>query len=131
MCATKLKCSCRSICTEVGHSGTKLCDGEYVTYHAVKTGPVQDVSDISSSEVIAGFLISVWINVPLLESGNSSLQLSADVACYSLLLVGICTYIHYGDNVVDALINDANKSASSHHIHIEPVIGTSCLSFCL
>ena len=44
----------------------------------------------------------------LLESGSSSLQLSADVACNQWLLVGICTYGHCGDDVVDALINEAS-----------------------
>ena len=43
-----------------------------------------------SSEGIAGFIISVRISLPLLESGSSSLQLDADVACNPWLLVGIC-----------------------------------------
>ena len=58
-----------------------------------------------SSEGIAGFLISVWISVPLLESLSCSLSLSADVVCNTWLLVGICTYGHCGDGVVNALID--------------------------
>ena len=53
------------------------------------------------SEGITGFIISVRVRVPLLESG------SLDVACNPWLLVGLCTYGHCGDDVVDALINEA------------------------
>jgi hypothetical protein len=42
-----------------------------------------------SLEGIAGFLISFRVRVPLLESGGSSLKLSADVASNPLLLVGV------------------------------------------
>jgi hypothetical protein len=53
-----------------------------------------------SSEGIAKFLISIRISDSLLESGSSSLWLSADFACYPWCLVGICTYSHYGNNVM-------------------------------
>ena len=46
--------------------------------------------------------------IPLLESGSSTLQLSAAVACYPWLLVGKCTYGHCGDDVIDALIDEAS-----------------------
>ena len=48
-----------------------------------------------SSEGIAGFLISVRISVLLLLKRP----------LYPWLLVGICTYGHCGDGVVDALID--------------------------
>jgi hypothetical protein len=59
------------------------------------------------SEGIAGFLLSVRISLPLLESGSSSLKLDADVACNPWLLVGICTYSYCGDDIIDALIDEA------------------------
>jgi hypothetical protein len=42
-----------------------------------------------SLEGIAGFVISFWVRVLLLESGSSSLQLIADAACNPWLLVGV------------------------------------------
>ena len=54
--------------------------------------------------IVAGFLISVRIRVPLLESGSSSLELSTDVACNPWLLVGMSTYGRCGENVV--VVND-------------------------
>jgi hypothetical protein len=60
-----------------------------------------------SSEGIAGFLISFRLRVPHLESGSATLQLSANVACNPWLLVGVCTYSHCGDDVLDALIDKA------------------------
>ena len=62
----------------------------------------------NSSAGIAGFLISFWFGVLLLESGSSTFYLSADVACNPWLLVEICTYSHCGDNVLDALIDEAS-----------------------
>ena len=56
---------------------------------------------------VAGFLVSVRISVPLFESGSSSLELDADVACNAWLLVGICTYTYVGDDIVNALIDEA------------------------
>ena len=44
-----------------------------------------------SSEGIAGFLISFWFRVPLLESDSSTLYISADVACNPWLLDGVGT----------------------------------------
>jgi hypothetical protein len=61
------------------------------------------------SEGIAGFLISFWVRVLLLESGSSALQLRADIACKPWLLVGVCTYAHCGDDVIDALIDEASE----------------------
>ena len=61
-----------------------------------------------SSEGIAGFLISVRIRVPLLERGSSPFYVSADVACNPLFLVGICTYSHCGNDIANALIDEAN-----------------------
>jgi hypothetical protein len=54
------------------------------------------------SKGIEGFLTSFRVRVPLLESGSSSLYLSADAACNLWFLV--CSYGHGGDDVVDALI---------------------------
>ena len=65
-----------------------------------------------------------------------------DVACNPWLLVGVCTYGHCGDNVIDALIDEANDgcdvllnaigeipdslaSASSDHFFIDLVTGAS------
>jgi hypothetical protein len=61
-----------------------------------------------SSEGIAGFLISFQVSLPLIESGSSSYSLDAHVACNPWLLVGICTYSHCGDNIVDSFIDEAD-----------------------
>ena len=61
-----------------------------------------------SSQGIAGFLVSFRVRVPHLESGSSTLQLSANVACIPWLLVGVFTYSHCGDDVLDALIDKAS-----------------------
>jgi hypothetical protein len=53
-------------------------------------------------------LLSFRVIVPLLESSSSTLELSADVACNPWLLVGVCTYGHCGDDVIDALIDEAS-----------------------
>ena len=62
-----------------------------------------------SSEGIAGFLISF----PLLESGSSSLYLSAAAACNPWFLVGISTYGHCWKDVIDALTDEADVVYSS------------------
>ena len=62
-----------------------------------------------SSEGIAGFLTSFQVRVPLLESGSSTLYLSADDACNPWFLVGICTYSHYGDDVINVHIDEASN----------------------
>ena len=77
-----------------------------------------------------------------------------DVACNPWLLVGICTYGHCGDNVVDALIDEAmtiqchwmnpgnifksvlakqscGVASTSDPFCIERVTGTLCFSFLL
>ena len=59
-------------------------------------------------EGIAGLLISGWVRVLLLESGSSTLQLSAHVACNPWLLVGVCAYGHCGDDIIDAVIDEAS-----------------------
>ena len=38
----------------------------------------------------------------------ASCMLRVDVACNSWLLVGVCTYGHCGDDVMDALIDEAS-----------------------
>jgi hypothetical protein len=43
-----------------------------------------------------------------LISGSSNLKLSPDVACNPLLLVGVCSYGHCGDEVINALIDEAS-----------------------
>ena len=78
-------------------------------------GPVLTLCLFGLSEVIAGFLFSVRICVPLLESGSSSLYLSVDVYCTPWLLVGICTYCH---KIVDALINEAGDRSGELQEHI-------------
>ena len=60
-----------------------------------------------SPEGIVGCFISFRVRVTLLESGSSTLQLSADVACNRWLLVGLCMYSYCGDDVIDALIDKA------------------------
>ena len=61
-----------------------------------------------SSEGIAGFLIIFRVRVPVLESDSSTLQLSANVAYNPWLLVGVCTYSHCVDDIINALINEAS-----------------------
>ena len=83
---------------------------------SVRAGVVQfDFSPVlklclfdGSSEDRAGFLISLRVSVPLLESSRSTLQLSADVTCNPWLLAGVCTYGHCGDDVIDAIIDEVN-----------------------
>jgi hypothetical protein len=105
------------------------------------------------SEGIAGFLINFRVRVPLIESGSSTLYLSADVACNSWLLVGVRT-VTFGTMssmpllmkpVTDVPSEESwNKfqyvlakqscslaSASSDHFLIDRVTGASCFRFCL
>ena len=94
-----------------------VCNGEQALTHptSIRASVVRfDLSPVltlslfdGSSQVIAGFLISFRIRVLLLESGSSTFYLSVNVSCHPWLLVGVCTYSHCGDNVLNALIDKA------------------------
>ena len=63
---------------------------------------------VHPSEGIAGFLKNFRISLPYHESGSLRFKLDADVACNPWFLVGKCTYSHCGDDVIDALIDEAD-----------------------